>query len=200
MCSTLVDAEQQLVGIDPLALRLEPGHFGLAAGQPADRPLAAGLGIVVLGRVLDALVKGHGDGGAQIGLDPDALLRAHKDAAAVQMGGKGDPLLGDLAQLGQAEHLEAAAVGQDRPVPAGELVQPAHLGHQLVSRAEMQVVGVAEHDLGADLLEVLGGQPALDGAGGRHVLERGGLHRAVDGAKFAPAGGVLLFQEPECGQ
>ena len=62
------------------------------------------------------------------------------------------------------------------------------------------MVGVAEHDLGADLLEVLGGQPALDGAGGRHVLERGGLHRAVDGAKFAPAGGVLLFQEPECGQ
>ena len=32
---------------------------------------------------------------------------------------------GDLAQLRQRQHLEAAGVGQDRPVPAGELVQAA---------------------------------------------------------------------------
>ena len=30
-------------------------------------------------------------------------------------------LLGDLAQLCQTEHLKSAAVGQDRPVPAGKL-------------------------------------------------------------------------------
>ena len=198
--AALVDAEQQLVGVGGPALGLAAGQLGLAAGQPADGPLAAGLGVAVLGGVFDALVKGHGDGGAEVCLDADALLGAHEDAPPVQVGGEGDPLLGDLAQLGQAEHLEAAAVGQDGAVPAGELVQPAQVGHQLVPRAQVEVVGVAEHDLGADLFEVLGGQAALDGAGGGHVLEGGGLHDAVDGGERAPPGRVFLFQKPECGE
>ena len=43
-------------------------------------------------------------------------------------------------------------------------------------------------------------QTAFDGAGGGHVLESRGLHRAVDGAEFAPTGRVLLFQKSECGE
>ena len=34
-------------------------------------------------------------------------------------------LLADLAQRAEAEHLEAARVGEDRPVPAHEAVQAA---------------------------------------------------------------------------
>ena len=113
---------------------------------------------------------------------------------AVQMGGKGDPLLGDLAQLGQAEHLESAAVGQDGAIPAGELVQAAHLCHQLVPRAQVEVVGVAEHDLGADLLQVMGGQAALDGAGGGDILERRRLDGAVYRAKLAPTAECSCFR------
>ena len=79
-------------------------------------------------------------------------------------------------------------------------MQPAHLGHQLVAGAQMEMVGVAEHDLGADLPQIVGGQTAFDGAGGGHVLESRGLHRAVDGAEFAPTGRVLLFQKSECGE
>ena len=50
-------------------------------------------------------------------------------------------------RVAQREDLEAARVGQDRPVPAHEPVQPAELGDQLVAGPEVQVVGVAEHDL-----------------------------------------------------
>ena len=83
----------------------------------------------MLGGVLHTFIKGHGNGRAQICLDLHTLLRAHENAVTVQMGGKGHALLSDLAQLCQTEHLKSAAVGQDRPIPAGELVQTTHIRH-----------------------------------------------------------------------
>ena len=53
-------------------------------------------------------------------------------------------------RVAQREDLEAARVGQDRPVPAHEPVQAAELGDQLVAGPEVQVVGVAEQDLRAE--------------------------------------------------
>ena len=108
---------------------------------------------------------------------------------AVEVRGKGHALLGDLAQLCEAEHLKSAAVGEDGAVPAGKLVQAAHIGYQLITGAQMQMVGVAEHYLGADLLQILRGQAALDGTGGGNILEGRGLHRAVHrSSRTHPAG------------
>ena len=149
----------------------------------------------MLGGVLHALIKGHGDGRAQICLDLHTLLRAHKDAVTIQMRGEGHALLGDLTQLCQTEHLKSAAVGQDRPVPAGKLVQAAHIRYQLVAGTQMQMVGVAQHDLRADILQILRRQAALDGTSGGNVLEGRGLHRAVHGFELAPPGAVLLLEQ-----
>ena len=60
-----------------------------------------------------------GNGRSQIGLDLHTFLRTHEDAMAVEVRGKGHALLGDLAQLCEAEHLKSAAVGEDGAVPAG---------------------------------------------------------------------------------
>ena len=57
-------------------------------------------------------------------------------------------------RVSQREHLEPAGVGQDRAAPAHEAVEAAELGDRLVARAEVQVVGVAEHDLRAERLEL----------------------------------------------
>ena len=133
-------------------------------------------------------------------MDLHTLFGAHEDAVAVQMGSEGHALLGDLAQLGEAEHLKSAAVGQDGAVPAGKLVQTAHVGHQLVAGAQVQMVSVAEHDLCADVLEILRRQAALDGTRRGNILERGSLHRAVHGLELAPPGVVLLLEELVCGQ
>ena len=59
----------------------------------------------------------------------------------------------------------------------------------------MQMVGVAEHDLRTDVLQVMGRQAALDGAGGGNILECGGLHRAVYSLELAPPGVVLLLEQ-----
>ena len=193
--AALIDAEQKLIRVDRDALVLQACHLSLAALQPAGGALAAVLGVIVLGGVLHALIKGHGDGRAQICLDLHTLLRAHKDAVTIQMRGEGHALLGDLTQLCQTEHLKSAAVGQDRPVPAGELVQAAHIRYQLIAGTQMQVVGVAQHDLRADILQILRRQAALDGTGGGNVLEGRGLHRAVHGFELAPPGVVFLLEQ-----
>ena len=59
----------------------------------------------------------------------------------------------------QAEDLIAAAVGQDRAVPADEAVQAAGAGDQLVARPADKMIGIAEDDLGTELLEVAVRQP-----------------------------------------
>ena len=62
------------------------------------------------------------------------------------------------------------------------------------------MVSVAEHDLCADVLEILRRQAALDGTRRGNILERGSLHRAVHGLELAPPGVVLLLEELVCGQ
>ena len=69
---------------------------------------------------------------------------------------------GDFAELREGEDLVAAAVRQDRAVPAHEFVQATEAGDEFFARAHMEVVGVAENDLRAERFEF----------GGRHGLHR----------------------------
>ncbi len=69
--------------------------------------------------------------------------------AAVDVRAEGHAVVGQLAQVGQRHHLEAAGIGQDRPGPVHEPVQPAQPLDPLRARPQHQVIGVAEHDLGA---------------------------------------------------
>ena len=193
--AALIDAKQQLIGIHGNALVLQAGHFNLTAFQPAGRSFAAGFGIIVLCGVFHAFIKGHGDGRAKVCLNLHTLFRAHKDAVAVQMGGEGHPLFGDLAQLGQTEYLKSTAVSQDGAVPAGELVQTAHVCHHLVAGTKVQMIGITQHHLRTDFFKVMGRKTALDSTGGSHVLKRGRLHRAMHGLELAPPGVVFLLEQ-----
>ena len=69
---------------------------------------------------------------------------------------EGHAVVVDLAEVGQAEDLEAAGVGQDRPVPAHEPVQPTQTGDALVAGSQGEVVGVGQDDLDAGRAEVSG--------------------------------------------
>ena len=71
--------------------------------------------------------------------------------------------LGDLDAMGEAEELEAAAVGQDRAVPAHEAVQAAQRRDHLFAGPQGQVIGVAQDHLGPGGAELLDLQP-LDAA------------------------------------
>ena len=80
------------------------------------------------------------------------------------------PLTGDwnltpssviLRSAPEAEHLEAARIGEDRSVPAHEAVQPAVRGDHVESRPQPQVERVAEHDLRAERAAAPSGLIAL---------------------------------------
>ncbi len=95
-------------------------------------------------------------------------------------------LFRDLADLGKRHDLEAAAVSQDRALPADELVKPAELRHLFRPRPEHQVIGVAEDDVRAcalDLIEV----EALDCADSPHRHEGRGADVAMEGADGSEA-------------
>ena len=74
---------------------------------------------------------------------------------AVDMRPEGHALLVDLAQLGERHHLEAAGIGQDRPRPVHELMQAAERCDALGAGPQHQVIGVGEHDIGAERLHRL---------------------------------------------
>ncbi len=70
---------------------------------------------------------------------------------AVDMRAEFNPFFVDPAQLFHAEHLVAAGVGEDGPVPAHEAVQPACLLDHVDARPKVKVIGVAEDQLDAQL-------------------------------------------------
>jgi hypothetical protein len=59
----------------------------------------------------------------------------------------------------EAEHLVAAGVGQDRPVPAHHAVQAAERAHGLLARAQVQVVRVREQHAAPSSRSSRGGRP-----------------------------------------
>ena len=64
-------------------------------------------------------------------LNLDGVLRGEHALAVVVGRPELDALLRDLGQVEQADHLEAAAVGEEGAVPSHELVQPASLAQGL---------------------------------------------------------------------
>ena len=95
--------------------------------------------------------------------------------------------------------MKAAAVRQDGAIPTHELVEAAQRLHRLVAGAEVQVVGVAQLDLAAQLVpQVESVDAALDGGLGAHVHEHRRLyHAAVGTLELSPPGAALFFNDFE---
>ena len=177
--AALRDAEQHVAGGRGL-------KRALAALRPAQRELHRTLNIAALGRQPHAFIELHGDVGTEQPLQLDRALGRQLEAQAVDVRAEGHRAFADLAQLRQRHHLEAAGVGQDRTVPAGEGLQAAQGGNAFGTRSQHQMIGIAEHDVGAGIAHLAPVQ-ALHGASGadrhegrrpHHAMRRGQLARA----------------------
>ena len=109
---------------------------------------------------------------------------------AVQMGTELDAALLYLAAVRQAEHLIAAAIGEDRLVLADELVQTAAPGDELITGPQHQVIGVPKDDLGVNFLKMVR-RESLDGALGSDRHEDRRLDGTVSGLKSPPPRGPI---------
>ena len=92
-----------------------------------------------------------------------------------------------LAQIAQAEDLEAARVGEDRARPGHELVQTAQLADQLVAGTQKQVIGVGQDDLGVEFVGQVALQNAFDGGLRAHRHEDRRFDDAVRGVEQSGA-------------
>ena len=113
--------------------------------------------------------------------------------AVVVVGAKLHAAVGKLDEVAVGEDLEAARIGEDGLVPVHELVHAAELGDGLRTGSHLQVVGVVEHDLGAQGGDRVGKQ-TLDGALGAHRHEDGRVDVAMGGVEDTGPGmraGVL---------
>jgi hypothetical protein len=143
-----------------------------------------------------ALVEDHGDVGAETHLDIDGALRRQQVKGAVEVRAEFRAFFMDAAQRGEAEHLIATAVGQDRQIPSHEPVKSAAAGNELVAGPQIKVVGIAEDDLGAHLLEVALGDGFHRAArANRH--EGGGLDDPVRRRELAAPRGAVAVHDAE---
>src|SRR5436305_9365262 len=84
----------------------------------------------------------------------------------------------ECASFGQAEHLITTTVGEDRLGPPNETMETTATGDQVIAWAQVQVVRVAQKNLGARQLEVPV-RDALDSAPCSDGHERRRLYVAV---------------------
>ena len=96
----------------------------------------------------------------------------------------------------EAEDLEASGVGEDRPVPLHEPVEAAVRGDDLGARAEVQVIGVAEDDLRAELPQ-LARLDGLDRRLGADGHEAGRLDHPVGRHETSGASGSVARLDRE---
>src|SRR3989337_696346 len=91
----------------------------------------------------------------------------------------------DLSQLCKAEDLIAAAVGEDRTIPADEPVEPSQFRDHPASRSEIEVKGIPQDDL----------CPAVTDFFRRYPLHRtGSAHRH----KYRRVHGTMWSGQPPC--
>ena len=89
---------------------------------PAARPFCRKLRVIIVRRIGDAFVKGHGDIGIEGHLDIHGHFRRQEFLRAVEVAAEGYAFFFYLPHLPQAEHLKAAAVREDGLFPVHEFV------------------------------------------------------------------------------
>ena len=139
---TLVDTKKKLILVDGIRQAVQTDHLIFTSLKPAGCTRYRPLHIIPLRHTARALIKGHGNGRCQIGLDLHTLFRSHKDLVAINMRVKIHTLFLDLTQLCQGKHLKSAGIGKNRSVPVHKFMKTSKLFYHLVTRTHMKMIGI----------------------------------------------------------
>jgi len=117
-------------------------------------------------------------------------------AAPVQVRTKGDAFLRYLRKFSEADNLEPAAVGKDRPWPPHEIMQSTQSIDKVGAGPEVKVVGIGKDDLRATRSQFVRRQ-RLDSAVSPHRHENWRGNRPMFGLNSAGPGLAICFMEVE---
>ena len=116
-------------------------------------------------------VENHGDVRTKRALDFHGLPRSQKERTAIYVRTKLDAVGCDFANLRQTENLKPAAIRQHGVGPTDEFVESASLANDVYAWSNIEMIGIAENDLGAHLAKfarVEGLYAALSSHGHEH--------------------------------
>ncbi len=147
--------------------------------QPALGELQRFLRVLIRRVARTALVERHHYIRSDNALSVNIVLRSESMLRPVDVRAESAAFRRKFAHLREREHLKSAAVGKNRPVPVLELVEAAGLAENLKTRAQVEMVGVAEYNLGLDVLHQVPVVDALDGTYRPHGHEYRRLNRTV---------------------
>ena len=124
------------------------------------------------------------------------LLGPHKYLSAVNVGVEINALFLYLSELCKGEHLKAARISKNRLIPVHKLMQAAHFIDNIITRANVQVVGIAKLDLRFKVIaKVYRRNTALDSRRCADIHKHGGLNSSVNGYKFSAARKAVFFYQ-----
>ena len=142
--TALHDGKQRLVVAVQRLCLVEPLH---AALQPPLGESQRLLGILVVAVSRGTLVECHHDVGTDDTLGIHHVLGGEDMLRTVNMAAELTAFLLQLADAGQRKDLKTARIGQDRTVPRIKLMQTACLAQDVQSRAQIQVISIAQNNL-----------------------------------------------------
>src|SRR5262249_31346426 len=114
----------------------------------------------------------------------DGFLRRQQVLGAIEMRTEAHARVGNFAQLGKAEDLIAAGIGENGARPGHEVVESTELAHQLVPGPQIKMISVGQEEFGAEFFEHLVAQ-SLDRCLRPHRHEKRRLHRATRRVQYA---------------
>ncbi len=176
-------------------LRRESTVVRIGAARPANGPQHRVMGVLVRNRVRRAFIKGHENIAAESELDVDGGFGRELVRVAIEVGLEADAVFGDFAKFAEAEYLEAAGIGEDGSRPVHKLVQAAKLANGLVAGPQIKMIGVAEENANAEIVEQVALREAFDrglGADGHKDGRRDGAVRRMENTDARARGGALV--------
>jgi hypothetical protein len=113
------------------------------------------------------------------------------------MGVEFDALFRNFPELGKRKNLETAAVGENRTVPAHEVVKSAEVPDEFVTRPNMQVISIGKDNLTAEARKVFRRKRPFDCCLRCDIHKDRRLDFSVGRLQYAPAGLPFCFQQLE---
>lgn len=108
-----------------------------------------------------AFVESHNNITTNTPLNVYRALRRKDVLGTINVGLESNAFLLDLTTMSQRIHLVTTAIGKDRSVPTVELVQATSIFQHLGTRAQVQMVGIPQNNLGFDIITQLMGVHAF---------------------------------------
>ena len=136
-------------------------------------------------------VEAHRDVRAELALDVRDALRGKGCLGAVVDRAEGDAALVERQdRVAQREDLKTAGIRENRPTPAGKRMETAEVADDVGPWAEVEVIGVGEHDTRADLPHLVW-MERLDGRLGAYRHEGRRRDRAMCGLEYPGSSGAV---------